>query len=598
MTGFIGCLYQKQHTSLNEVKMDQLFSESQYEIQSEETIESKHYSGKLFRNCAKTFANDRVFERTASELKLFDGVLLNKKQLIDKCAVQQYETLFSVDCLADTISQFRGSFAGVSWDKEQEKMMIFNDHVGDKPIFYFYEKSIFFFGTDIYLLLKLIQQSSDTISFKINRNGAYALLTHGHTLCNETLFEGVQRLTPGHYLMFSKLGLTEHQYFFFDNEPRLISEQAAVEELDRLFRIAVKRAFEKDREYGYRHLVALSGGLDSRMVAWVANRLGYHRVVNYTFSQTAYYDEIVAKEIASKLKNQWLFKSLDNGLYLMDSFAESVYLANGTAQSAGIAHTLSMLNSLNLSTFGLVHTGQLGDVIIGTYFNRGKRKAFMPGDGAVSQKLVEKLNYSSKTAFTIENQEMFKFYNRGFSGINAGLAPMLKYTETISPFLDVDFFTYCLSLPLEFRKGHRIYLKWIREYYPEAADFVYEKVGGKIKFRTFEIKGVPVPWTSVPKAIVKAIRMTFGKQLKTKRHMNPFDYWYQSNPDLKIFYQKIYSDNIDLMDDKQLKDDCAALFHEGNALEKNLVISLLYSWKLALAMSEEQIANESHGTSI
>lgn len=598
MTGFIGCLYKKQHTSLNEVEMKTLFSESQHEIHSEETIESINYAGKLYRNCAKTFENDRVFETTSSDLKLFDGVLLNKSQMMDQCEVHQYEELFSIDCLENTLSQFRGSFAGVTWNKEQEKMMIFNDHIGDKPLFYFYEESALFFGTDIYLLLKFIKQSLGTISFKMNRNGAYALLTHGHTLCNETLIEGIQRLTPGHYLMLSELGLAPHQYFFFDNEPKVVSEQAAVEELDRLFRIAVKRAFEKDREYGYHHLVALSGGLDSRMVAWVANQLGYQHVVNYTFSQTAYYDETVAKEIASKLKNQWLFKSLDNGLFLMDSFAESVYLSNGTAQSAGIAHTLSMLDSLDLSSFGLVHTGQLGDVIIGSYFNRGKRQAFGPGDGAVSQKLVDRLDYSSESTFTVANQEMFKFYNRGFSGINVGLSPMLKYTETISPFLDIDFFTYCLSLPLEFRKGHRIYLKWIREYYPEATDFIYEKVGGKIKYRTVEMKGVPIPWTSIPKVIVKAIRMKFGKQLKTKHHMNPFDYWYQSNSDLRAFFQKVYSENIDLVDDKQLKADCTALFHQGTALEKNLVISFLYSWKLALSVSEVQISNERQGIPI
>lgn len=584
MTGFMGYLYHKQDEDLKEVAMNALFSKDQAYEQSEKSIDSKHYTGKLFRNCPRKFAQDRVFAATQTERILFDGVLLNKKQLLKN--VQQYAELFSVDYLATNLVHFRGSFAGASWHQGKENLILYTDQIGDKPIFYFRHASALFFGTDVYLLIKMIQLGTGTNLLKLNRNGAYALLTHGHTLCNETIFEGIQRLTPGHYLVVSEAGFIQQQYFFFDNEPKAISETEAVKELDRLFRLAVRRSFEKDQEYGYQHLVALSGGLDSRMVTWVAHQLGFRQMVNYTFSQTDYYDETVAKEIASKLKNQWLFKSLDNGLFLMNSFEESVKLANGVAQSATIAHTLSMLNSLNMAPFGLVHTGQLGDVIIGTYFNQGERQKFQPGDGAISQKLVDRITYSPETAFTTVNQEMFKMYNRGFSGINAGLAPMLKYTETISPFLDIDFFTYCLSLPLEFRKGHRIYLKWIREYYPEAADFVYEKVQGKIKYRTFEVKGVPIPWTSVPKALIKTVRKKLGRQLKTKQHMNPFDYWYQSNPDLAAFFQAIFSENIEGLADQELKQACTELFNKGNALEKNLVITLLYSWKLALTVSD------------
>ena len=64
----------------------------------------------------------------------------------------------------------------------------------------------------------------------------------------------------------------------------------------------MKRVFEKDLEYGYKHLVALSGGLDSRMTAWVGHNMGYTNMLNYTFSQTDYLDETVPKEITDTLK--------------------------------------------------------------------------------------------------------------------------------------------------------------------------------------------------------------------------------------------------------------------------------------------------------
>ncbi len=58
--------------------------------------------------------------------------------------------------------------------------------------------------------------------------------------------------------------------------------------------------FDKDIEYGYKHLVSLSGGLDSRMTTYVANDLGYgDSIVNLTFSKTNYVDEQTAKDIAN-----------------------------------------------------------------------------------------------------------------------------------------------------------------------------------------------------------------------------------------------------------------------------------------------------------
>ena len=66
----------------------------------------------------------------------------------------------------------------------------------------------------------------------------------------------------------------------------------AVEQLDVLFRKAVSRCFEKDKAYGYNnHLASLSGGIDSRMVNFVAKELGYKKISNYTFGQS-FSDEV------------------------------------------------------------------------------------------------------------------------------------------------------------------------------------------------------------------------------------------------------------------------------------------------------------------
>ena len=69
-----------------------------------------------------------------------------------------------------------------------------------------------------------------------------------------------------------------------------------------------------------------------------------------------------------------MFKALDNGTYLYKYFDESVKISGARSQSCTISHTLSMLSNLNLKEYGLVHTGQLGDVVIGTFMIREGNK--------------------------------------------------------------------------------------------------------------------------------------------------------------------------------------------------------------------------------
>ena len=53
--------------------------------------------------------------------------------------------------------------------------------------------------------------------FKINNNAAYSLMVHSHVLCNETLFEDVYRLTPGHYIQYSNGTIEKECYYAIDN---------------------------------------------------------------------------------------------------------------------------------------------------------------------------------------------------------------------------------------------------------------------------------------------------------------------------------------------------------------------------------------------
>ncbi|WP_317912524.1 hypothetical protein [Carnobacterium maltaromaticum] len=582
MAGFFGFISDKQSVLDKEIKVSDFVSQDNQFINEETEINTHGLYGHFFRHITKKFEKEKVFFQNSKVAYIMDGIILNKNKLNKEYHLNQNEGIVSLlERMRKTVpgaffNEFRGSFCGVVLDKEQSIFTLYTNHIGDKEVFYHLDKksNTLYFSTDFENLINLVHVHNG-VKFKLNLNAAYSLLTHGHTLCNETLFEEVYRLTPGHYINYSADNFEKKQYFSLKNNPIQISEEEALKKIDTYFRSAVEMAFEKDLEYGYKHLVALSGGLDSRMTAWVASEMGYTNMLNYTFSQSGYLDETIPKQITSHLKNEWIFKTLDNGTYLYNYFEEAVRISGARSQSSTVSHTLSMLNNLNMDNFGLVHTGQLGDVIIGTYYDEGKKQQFEPGAGAVSKKLLSNVHYSKENSFQIEDQELFKFYNRGFTGVNVGLKPMYEYTETISPFLDVEFLEFCLSLPLEYRSGHSIYIKWINQFYPGAADFIYEKVNGKINKKIITVKGVPIPWTSTPAAARKIIRKKLGLKLTSKNHMNPMDFWYRTNEELRNFYLTQYQENIGFVKDEIVRKDCQELFEKGNTLEKDQVITLL-----------------------
>ena len=63
----------------------------------------------------------------------------------------------------------------------------------------------------------------------------------------------------------------------------------------------MKLKFEFDKKYGYKHLVTLSGGLDSRTLLFYAYKLGYKNITIFTFSQKGYIDHKVSSKISKEL---------------------------------------------------------------------------------------------------------------------------------------------------------------------------------------------------------------------------------------------------------------------------------------------------------
>lgn len=561
------------------------------------------------------FSNDKFLFETKEYMYLLDGVVFNNHLLM-----QKYNCSSWIECVTEMhkrnprtfYNEFRGSFLGLVYDKNADYWLFYTDHVGDKQIFYAQlEDGGWLIGTEMSYMVDTLRLNSQKLT--PNRDAAYMAITLGYVIENNTLVEEIRKLVAGHYLILTDGNIEEHQYHRFNNTPIERSKEEMIEEIDKRFRNAVKLQFEKDKEYGYRHVTGLSGGLDSRMTVWVAHELGYTHQLNMTFCQSNYIDFHVAQQIATDLRHDFIFKALDGGncIYEIDKVSKLTY---GMACFFGLAHGKSLFDNFNYKPYGVVHTGMVGDVIVGSYMDIPQYRSASLSDGAYSIELIDRLkDYSFK--YQYDNAEIYMIYNRGFGSCGQGT---LGYdhcqTENYSPFCDVDFMEYCLSIPLDWRCNHKIYHEWILTKYPQAANYVWEKIGMTIKeYRNQQQKqlvkrhymrifGMQVPAPNDPyfgeyvkgfvlrrlglrKKVGKRIQSEKGNNhtfvLSTKNHMNPVDYWYYGNPELRDFMDNYWKRNKDIVMDRQLLDDMSYLYEDCNATyDKLQPLTVLAAYKL------------------
>ena len=537
---------------------------------------------KLLRKTIKKFENDKLFLESNDFVIILDGVILNKADLMKKSIVGWEETIIQLYKKNGEhfIADLNGSFSGALYDKSLSKWIIFTDHIGSKHVYFSKRKDAFIFASDIKDIYHFFIENNQRTSLDVQ--ACYALLSCGFMLDDITLSKDIKKLIAGTYVVIEDWNTRIEKYYQLNNSPNnSLSENDCIEQMDVLFRKSIQQQFDKDIEYDYKHLVALSGRLDSRMTSWVANDMGYKKQLNFTFSQSHYLDQTIPQRIAADLKHEWLFKALDNGIFLYD-LEKITEITGSIVLYYGVGHTNSVLKYLDFQSLGLLHSGQLGGLIFSANGEDIPSKKQQYESIAFSTRYLHKIE-NFKQLKNYENQEITLFMQRGFNGINSGNLSVQQYTETMSPFYNVEVLNYMLRIPPKLRNNYNLYKKWMKLNYPESVQYPWEKIKTKVTSPYISLNGKLIYLSQVPEKILKKIKpLKYSRHpLSKKKNMNPLDYWYNSNKGLKKYLDSYVAKNIDFIDvNKKLKQDVDDLYRIGNGFEKNMVLSLLSAIKL------------------
>jgi asparagine synthase (glutamine-hydrolysing) len=166
------------------------------------------------------------------------------------------------------ISRLRGMYAFALWDEAKKELWIARDHFGIKPLYYYQNDSFFVFASEIKPLL-----AHPDVPVHPNGTVIREFLWSGLVDDTEqTFFEGINRLAPAHHLLIQPNGLWKRERYWMPNFSRDVDGKISGDEIERtrrLFLEAVRRQLVSDVPVG----TCLSGGIDSSSVVCAVKRV-------------------------------------------------------------------------------------------------------------------------------------------------------------------------------------------------------------------------------------------------------------------------------------------------------------------------------------
>lgn len=164
------------------------------------------------------------------------------------------------------IQRLNGMFAFALWDRKARELLLARDRFGIKPLYYGLFGPAFAFASEAKALLQ-----HPGYRVNVDKEALLEYFTFQNIFTDRTLFSGINLLPAGTLVRVSEAhGMRKRRYWDFHfAEPQVgRDEREYEEELDRLFRQAVKRQLVSDVPVGS----YLSGGLDSGSITALASR--------------------------------------------------------------------------------------------------------------------------------------------------------------------------------------------------------------------------------------------------------------------------------------------------------------------------------------
>lgn len=216
---------------------------------------------------------------------VIDAILYNRRELINEFGISEDEPdaqiLLSIITGhgPESLKDVNGDFSGAIYSEKEQKLILFRDHMGIRPLYYYSDERCVAFSTDLRGLTACPQ-----VNTKVSETWIYdTVFGYDADMIDNTPYERVKCVAPATYLSFDlKTGLvTCKKYWSLGRHKiRKNTDKEYILGMRELIEDSVKRRLD-----AVSGLVGaeLSGGLDSGVIDILINRAG-RECVYYSWS--------------------------------------------------------------------------------------------------------------------------------------------------------------------------------------------------------------------------------------------------------------------------------------------------------------------------
>ena len=194
-----------------------------------------------FKSLIKIINSRGIFLRTYSDTELI---------------LRMYE-MYGTNC----VKYFEGMWSFVILDKNKDLLFLSRDRLGEKPLYYFQDKSGLYFGSETRFVRSLKKNYKDLNNLKIFQYLKYGYKSIERT--NETFFKDIYKVDAGTNLIIKRnLFIKKIKYWKPTINEKKLTEAKCTELIKENFQKKIKLICDSDLKIG----LSLSGGIDSNFI--------------------------------------------------------------------------------------------------------------------------------------------------------------------------------------------------------------------------------------------------------------------------------------------------------------------------------------------
>ena len=257
------------------------------------------------------------------------------------------------------LNRLQGMFAFAIWDTLEKKLILARDRMGVKPLYYaFYQNSIYFASEQ-----KAIFTAG--VPLEISENGMDEYFYNRFVAGENTLYNRVKKVLPGHYITLENNGYTTYTKWWnlkteIENFPTIKNPKTWFEET---FFESVKLRMVSDVPVG----VLLSGGLDSCSILSSLYHQDYKNIntFNISFSEKEHNESFLAENITKQYDYNFHQTRLDNS-HLIQNLFETNYYQDEPIMHMNEPHLLA-ISKIAKPIVKVLLSGEGADELMGGY---------------------------------------------------------------------------------------------------------------------------------------------------------------------------------------------------------------------------------------